>query len=98
MVANKQYVYTIMYNIWLKLHIIWVIQFHGVSYCPIKSHYDMYVYTYVEVTQGAISMEQNMRFGLILGLLAILKKKIGPIVSKFWGHFFVFFLAEKNII
>ena len=32
---------------------------------------------YIEVTQGAIFMEQDMRFGLILGWLAILKKKIG---------------------
>ena len=30
---------------------------------------------YIEVTQGAIFMEQNMRFGLILGRLAMLKKK-----------------------
>ena len=37
--GSQQYVYTIMYNIWLKLHIIWVIQFHGVSYGPIQSHY-----------------------------------------------------------
>jgi hypothetical protein len=27
--------------------------------------------------RGAIFMEQNMRFGLILGRLAILKKKLG---------------------
>jgi hypothetical protein len=27
---------------------------------------------YIEVTQGVIFMEQNMRFGLILGWLAIL--------------------------
>ena len=32
---------------------------------------------YIEVVQGAIFMEQKMRFGLILGRLAILKKKIG---------------------
>ena len=32
---------------------------------------------------GAIFMEQNMRFGLILGRLAILKKKLGPIMSNF---------------
>ena len=30
---------------------------------------------YIEVGQVAIVMEQNMRFGLILGQLAILKKK-----------------------
>ena len=32
---------------------------------------------YIEVAQGDIFMEQNMRFGLILGRLAILKKKDG---------------------
>jgi hypothetical protein len=30
---------------------------------------------YIEVTHGAISIEQNMRFGLIVGRLAKLKKK-----------------------
>ena len=29
---------------------------------------------HIEVAQGAIFMEQDIRFGLILGLLAILKK------------------------
>ena len=39
---------------------------------------------YIEVLQGDIFMEQNMRFGLILGQLAILKKKDeGPIMSNF---------------
>ena len=38
---------------------------------------------YTEVAQGPIFMEQNMRFGLILSQLAILKKKIGPIMSNF---------------
>ena len=37
---------------------------------------------YIEVAQEVIFMEQNMRFGLILGRLAILKKKVGgPIMS-----------------
>ena len=31
---------------------------------------------YVRVTQEAIFIEQTMRFGLILGRLAILKKKV----------------------
>ena len=31
---------------------------------------------YIEVAQGTIFMEQNMRFGLILGRLAIMKKKV----------------------
>ena len=35
---------------------------------------------YIEVAQGDIFMEQKMRFGLVLGQLAILKKKIGPIM------------------
>ena len=38
---------------------------------------------YIEVAQRAIFMEQNMRFGLILGRLAIMKKKIGLIMSDF---------------
>ena len=36
----------------------------------------------IEVLQGAIFMKQNMKFGLILGRLAILKKN-GPIMSNF---------------
>ena len=32
---------------------------------------------YVEIAQGDIFMEQNMRFGLILGRLAMLKEKDG---------------------
>ena len=38
---------------------------------------------YIEVAQRAIFVEHNMRFGLILGRLAILKKKLGPIMSNF---------------
>ena len=59
----------------------------------------MYVYTYVEVTQGAISMEQNMRFGLILGLLAILKKDWSD-YGNFGGPVFSCFhsLAKKPIV
>ena len=37
---------------------------------------------YIKVAQGVIYMEQNMRFGLILGRLAILKN-IGPIMNNF---------------
>ena len=40
---------------------------------------------YIEVAQGAVFMEQKMRFGLILGWLAILKKKLG----RFWTTFVV---------
>ena len=38
---------------------------------------------YIEVMQGAIFMEHNMRFGLILGRLAVLKKKLGRKVCYF---------------
>jgi hypothetical protein len=47
----------------------------------IKSVFDQSYY--VEVAQGAIFVEQNIRFGLILGQLAILKNKFGPIMSNF---------------
>ena len=88
--GSQQYVYTIMYNIWLKLHIIWVVQFHGVSYGSIQSHY-------IEVAQEAIFMEQNMRFGLILGLLAILKKKFGLIMKKLLRWYFSCFRGRKKM-
>ena len=48
----------------LLLHFGWQIM------VPMQSHY-------IEVVQGAIFMEQNMIFGLILDRLAILKKKLG---------------------
>ena len=38
---------------------------------------------YIEVVQGDIFMEQKMRFGLVLGWFAILKKNWGPIMSNF---------------
>jgi hypothetical protein len=41
-----------------------------------KSHY-------IEAVHGDIFMEQKMRFELVLGWLAILKKKWGPIMSNF---------------
>ena len=41
--------------------------------------------------QGDIFMEQKMWFGLILGWLAILKKKFGSIMSNFCGWFFQVF-------
>jgi hypothetical protein len=47
----------------------------------IKSVFDQS--DYVEVAKRAIFVEQNMRFGLILGQLAILKNKFGPIMSNF---------------
>ena len=39
---------------------------------------------YIEVAQGDIFMEQKVIFGLVLGQLATLKKKL----SNFWGWFF----------
>ena len=45
---------------------------------------------YMEVVQGDILMEQKMRFGLVLGGLAILKKNQGPIMSTSEGGFFMF--------
>ena len=41
-------------------------------------------------------MEQNMRFGLILGRLAVLKKKIGSIMSNFCGRFFHVFVGKQK--
>ena len=37
----------------------------------------------MDFLQGDISMEQKMRFGLVLGRLAILKKSFGLIMSNF---------------
>jgi hypothetical protein len=51
---------------------------------------------YIEVAQSAIFMEQNMRFGLILGRLAILKKKFWADYDQLLGpFFFIFSLANK---
>ena len=46
------------------------------SVCYNQSHY-------IEVAQGAISIEQKLDFGLVMGQLAIPKKKLGPIMSIF---------------
>ena len=35
-------------------------------------------------------MQQILRFGLVLGQFAVLKKNVGPIMSNFWGCFFMF--------
>ena len=51
---------------------------------------------YIEVAKGAIFMEQNMRFGLILGLLAILKKNLGRLWATFEAVFFMFSWAKKK--
>ena len=47
---------------------------------------------YIEVAQGAIFMEQNMRFGLILGWLAVPKKSMLP-----WRVFFYVFMGKREI-
>ena len=41
-------------------------------------------------------MKQELRFGLDFGRLAILKKKIGPIMSNFLGCFFHVFKVKKK--
>ena len=51
---------------------------------------------YIEVAQGAISMEQNMRFVLILGRLAILKKKIWADCEQLLRAVFSCFQGQKN--
>ena len=48
---------------------------------------------YIEVAQGDIFMEQKMWFGR----LAILKKNSGPIMSNFWGQFFMFWGAKRKL-
>ena len=50
---------------------------------------------YIEVVQWTIFMEHNMRFGLTLGRVAILKKSFGPILSNFWEQFFHVFRGKK---
>ena len=53
---------------------------------------------YREVSQWEIFMEQELRFGLDLGLLALMKKKrFGPIMSNFLGQFFYEQKKTKNI-
>jgi hypothetical protein len=52
---------------------------------------------YIEVTQGTIFIEQNIRLGLILGWLSILKKELGPIMSNFLGLFSCFQWPKKNL-
>ena len=41
-------------------------------------------------------MEQDLKFGLDLGWLALLKKKIGPIMSNFLGRFFQVFVVKQK--
>ena len=51
----------------LHIYILDLLQFNHVRKSREQSHY-------IDVVQEAISMEQNMRFGLVLGQLAILEK------------------------
>ena len=45
---------------------------------------------YIEVEQGVIFMEQNMRFGMILDRLAVLKKNWAIKYASYEGVFFIF--------
>ena len=45
---------------------------------------------YIDVAHGAIFIEQNMRFGLVLGQLAILEKNWAVKYGSFEGVFYVF--------
>ena len=56
------------------------------KYCT-QSHYK-------EVAQGSIVMEQKLRFGMDLGRLAILTKKLGLIMSNSWGRLFHVFVGN----
>ena len=57
--------------------------------CGNQSHY-------IEVTQGAIFMEQKMRFGLVLGRLAILAKKIRANYEELLRVVFSCFQGQKK--
>ena len=52
---------------------------------------------YIEVVQGDIFMEQKMTFGLVLGRLAILKKKLGANYEQLLRVFFSCFHGQKYI-
>ena len=53
---------------------------------------------YRKVLRWEIFMEQELRFGLDLDQLAILKKKVsGPIMSNFWGCYFHVFRDKKML-
>ena len=51
---------------------------------------------YIEVALGDIFMEQKMRFELVLGRLAILKKKLGVNYEQLLRVFFLRFHGQKN--
>ena len=51
---------------------------------------------YKEVSWWDIFMEQELRFELDFGRLALLKKRSGPIMSNFLGLFFQVFMDKKK--
>ena len=51
---------------------------------------------YIEVAQGDIFIEQKMRFGLVLGQLAMLKKKLGADYEQLLRVFFFMFSGAKK--
>ena len=53
---------------------------------------------FIEVEQGDIFMEQKMIFGLVLGQLAIMKKKMGTDYEQFLRVVFSCFQGQKNIV
>ena len=62
--------------------------------CQKQSHY-------IEVAQGAILMEQNMIFGLILGWSAIMKnneKRFGADYEQFLRVFFHVFMGKIKFL
>ena len=68
----------------------WVEAFFPLGkYIYIQSHYR-------EVRWWEIFMEEELRFGLDLGRLALLKKKFWPIMSNFLGWFFSNFHWQKK--
>ena len=52
---------------------------------------------YREALRWEIFMEQELRFGLDLGRLAVLEKGPGPIMSNFLGWFFHVFRGQKHV-
>ena len=63
----------------------------------VKSDNLQYQSHYIEVGQGDIFMEQKMGFGLILGQLAILKKK-GTDYEQLLRAVFSCFQGQKNYL
>ena len=51
---------------------------------------------YIKVALGDIFMEQKMRFGLVLGRLAVLKQKLGWLWATFEGGNFLFSWTNRK--